>query len=130
MKICAPMTHVSLTPPPFFISFHPLLYSHSIPPDFKPLPLHYELSACAVVVVFNSEHLLGALDKASLGSGSKNNIFYILLRDYGEQAAADCMSRLARLCPFFLSELQKGSHVFILHVFLDRFVKLECNIFC
>lgn len=56
-----------------------------------------------VVVIYNSEHLCGALDKASLGSGSKNNIFYILLRDYGQQVAADCMSRLARLCPYFLS---------------------------
>lgn len=55
------------------------------------------------VVIYNSEHLCGALDKASLGSGSKSNIFYILLRDYGEQIAADCMSRLARLCPYFLS---------------------------
>ena len=57
------------------------------------------------MVIYNSEHLCGALDKASLGSGSKTNIFYILLRDYGQQVAADCMSRLARLCPFFLSTL-------------------------
>ena len=57
----------------------------------------------AVVVIYNSEHLCGALDKASLGSGSKNNIFYILLRDYSQEVAADCMSRLARLCPYFLS---------------------------
>ena len=61
----------------------------------------------AVVVISNSQHLCGALDKASLGSGSKNNIFYILLRDYGQQVAADCMSRLARLCPFFLSECER-----------------------
>lgn len=38
-----------------------------------------------VVVVYNGEHLCGALDKASLGSGSKNNIFYVLMRDHGEQ---------------------------------------------
>lgn len=56
-----------------------------------------------VVVVHNSLHMCGALDKASLGSGSKTNIFYILLRDYGQQVAADCMTRLARLCPYFLS---------------------------
>ena len=37
------------------------------------------------VVVYNSQLMCGALDKASLGSGSKTNIFYILLRDYGEQ---------------------------------------------
>ena len=56
-----------------------------------------------VVVVHNSLHMCGALDKASLGSGSKTNIFYILLRDYSQQVAADCMTRLARLCPYFLS---------------------------
>ncbi|XP_064391551.1 DNA-directed RNA polymerase III subunit RPC1-like isoform X2 [Halichondria panicea] len=55
------------------------------------------------VVIHNSELMCGALDKSSLGSGSKTNIFYILLRDFGQQEAADCMSRLARLCPFFLS---------------------------
>ncbi len=67
---------------------------------------HQRVLQCflSVVVISNSEHLCGALDKASLGSGSKSNIFYVLLRDYGEQVAADCMSRLARLCPFFLSK--------------------------
>lgn len=55
------------------------------------------------VVIYNSNLLAGAMDKATLGSGSKNNIFYILLRDYGQQAAADAMWRLARICPVFLS---------------------------
>ncbi|KAK3090302.1 hypothetical protein FSP39_010768 [Pinctada imbricata] len=55
------------------------------------------------VVVRNSELLCGAMDKGTLGSGSKNNIFYIILRDFGEQKAADTLSRLARLCPAYLS---------------------------
>ncbi|XP_078700713.1 DNA-directed RNA polymerase III subunit RPC1-like [Branchiostoma floridae x Branchiostoma belcheri] len=55
------------------------------------------------VIIRSGELLCGAMDKAMLGSGSKNNIFYILLRDYGEEAAATAMSRLARICPFFLS---------------------------
>ncbi|XP_071952923.1 DNA-directed RNA polymerase III subunit RPC1-like [Antedon mediterranea] len=55
------------------------------------------------VVIYNSELLCGAMDKVTLGSGSKTNIFYILLRDVGEKAAADAMARLARLCPVFLS---------------------------
>jgi len=55
------------------------------------------------VVIYNSQLLAGAMDKATLGSGSKNNIFYILLRDYGQQAAANAMWRLARICPVFLS---------------------------
>lgn len=57
----------------------------------------------AFVVICNSQLLAGALDKNTLGSGSKNNIFYILLRDYGEQVAADAMWRLARICPVYLS---------------------------
>ncbi|XP_048242877.1 DNA-directed RNA polymerase III subunit RPC1-like [Haliotis rufescens] len=55
------------------------------------------------VVIRNSELLCGSMDKATLGSGSKNNIFYIILRDYGQEYAADAMSRLARLCPAYLS---------------------------
>ena len=55
------------------------------------------------VVIFNSQLLAGAMDKATLGGGSKNNIFYILLRDYGQKTAADAMWRLARICPVFLS---------------------------
>ena len=53
-------------------------------------------------MIQNSELLCGAMDKSHLGGGSKNNIFYILLRDYGEQCAADAMARLARLCPAYL----------------------------
>lgn len=44
------------------------------------------------------------MDKGTLGSGSKNNIFYILLRDWGQNEAADAMSRLARLAPVYLCE--------------------------
>ena len=58
----------------------------------------------SVIVVHNSELMCGAMDKSTLGSGSKNNIFYILLRDYGEDEAANAMSRMAKLCPAFLSE--------------------------
>ncbi|XP_070543488.1 DNA-directed RNA polymerase III subunit RPC1-like [Ptychodera flava] len=55
------------------------------------------------VVIYNSQLMCGAMDKSTLGSGSKNNIFYILLRDYGEEVAATAMGRLAKICPFFLS---------------------------
>ncbi|XP_072037718.1 LOW QUALITY PROTEIN: DNA-directed RNA polymerase III subunit RPC1-like [Amphiura filiformis] len=55
------------------------------------------------IVVHNSQLLCGAMDKSTLGAGSKSNIFYILMRDYGEEVAADAMSRLAKICPFFLS---------------------------
>lgn len=45
----------------------------------------------------------GALDKTLLGSGSKTNIFYILLRDFGEDYAIEAMWRLARISSVFLS---------------------------
>ena len=37
-----------------------------------------------------------------LGSGSKSNIFYLLLRDFGETFATDAMLRLARMASFYL----------------------------
>ncbi|KYO27634.1 DNA-directed RNA polymerase III subunit RPC1 [Alligator mississippiensis] len=55
------------------------------------------------VTIHNSELMSGSMDKGTLGSGSKNNIFYILLRDWGQVEAADAMSRLARLAPVYLS---------------------------
>lgn len=54
------------------------------------------------VAIHNSELMAGSMDKGTLGSGSKNNIFYILLRDWGQVEAADAMSRLARLAPVYL----------------------------
>lgn len=56
------------------------------------------------VTIQNSELMSGSMDKGTLGSGSKNNIFYILLRDWGQNEAADAMSRLARLAPVYLCE--------------------------
>ncbi|XP_077310097.1 DNA-directed RNA polymerase III subunit RPC1 isoform X1 [Lithobates pipiens] len=55
------------------------------------------------VTIQNSELMCGSMDKGTLGSGSKNNIFYILLRDWGQLEAANAMSRLARLAPVYLS---------------------------
>ncbi|KAM9325606.1 DNA-directed RNA polymerase III subunit RPC1 [Gastrophryne carolinensis] len=55
------------------------------------------------VTIQNSDLMCGSMDKGTLGSGSKNNIFYILLRDWGQLEAANAMSRLARLAPVYLS---------------------------
>jgi len=54
------------------------------------------------VVIRNSELLAGSMDKNTLGSGSKANIFYILLRDFGEDEACVAMWRLARVASWFL----------------------------
>jgi len=54
------------------------------------------------VVIRNSELLAGSMDKNTLGSGSKANIFYVLLRDFGENEACVAMWRLARVASWFL----------------------------
>ncbi|KAL3989412.1 RNA polymerase Rpb1 domain 5 family protein [Acanthocheilonema viteae] len=55
------------------------------------------------VIIRNSVLICGVLDKVLLGSGSKTNIFYLLLRDFGEDAATDAMWRLGRMASVFLS---------------------------
>ncbi|KAI1301533.1 DNA-directed RNA polymerase III subunit RPC1 [Halotydeus destructor] len=56
----------------------------------------------AYVVVKDGELLCGAVEKATLGSGSKNNIFYVMLRDLNADAATLAMWRLARVASFYL----------------------------
>ena len=60
----------------------------------------------AWVIVRNSELLAGAVDKSILGSGSKKNIFYVILKDFGKESAADVMWRVARMSIQFL--MNKG----------------------
>ncbi|CAI5461136.1 unnamed protein product [Closterium sp. Yama58-4] len=45
----------------------------------------------------NSELLSGQLGKATLGNGSKQGLFALLMREYSPQVAAVCMNRLAKL---------------------------------
>ena len=47
------------------------------------------------VVIHNSELVAGALDKSVIGSGSKNSVFYVLLRDYGAQVHSMLLSAVA-----------------------------------
>ncbi|XP_058788636.1 DNA-directed RNA polymerase III subunit RPC1 [Phymastichus coffea] len=54
------------------------------------------------VIIRNSELLAGSMDKSTLGSGAKQNIFYVLLRDWGEDASTLVMWRLARIASYFL----------------------------
>lgn len=47
------------------------------------------------VIIRNSELIAGTLDKGHLGNGGKGgNIFYIILRDFGQDFAIRCMWRL------------------------------------
>ncbi|KAJ8919935.1 hypothetical protein NQ315_006464 [Exocentrus adspersus] len=55
------------------------------------------------VLIRNSELLAGTLDKGHLGSGGKGgNIFYVILRDFGQEYAIKSMGRLARMTSDYL----------------------------
>jgi DNA-directed RNA polymerase III subunit RPC1 len=53
-------------------------------------------------LVRNSEVLAGCVDKSTIGSGSKINIFYVLLRDYGEDFAIQAMWKLCRVASYYM----------------------------
>ncbi|KAI0387182.1 beta and beta-prime subunits of DNA dependent RNA-polymerase [Hypomontagnella monticulosa] len=50
------------------------------------------------LVVRNSEVMCGVMDKSTVGAGKKESIFYVIMRDYGPDAAVTAMNRLAKLC--------------------------------
>ena len=49
------------------------------------------------VTIINSEHLSGNLCKASMGGGSKEGLFYNLIKFNSPNIAAECMKRVAKL---------------------------------
>ncbi|KAL7999807.1 putative DNA-directed RNA polymerase, subunit beta-prime [Plasmopara halstedii] len=54
----------------------------------------------------NSELICGNLGKKTLGDGSKQGLFYVLIRDHGAHEAARCMNRLAKLCARWLGNFK------------------------
>ncbi|KAH6655660.1 DNA-directed RNA polymerase III [Truncatella angustata] len=50
------------------------------------------------LVVRNSEIMCGRMDKSTVGSGKKDSIFYVIMRDFGPDQAVIAMNRLAKLC--------------------------------
>ena len=54
------------------------------------------------LLVRNSEVLAGSVDKSTIGAGSKKNIFYSLLRDYGEEEAILTMWKLCRVTAYYM----------------------------
>lgn len=55
------------------------------------------------LVIRNSEIMCGRMDKSTVGDGKKDSVFYVILRDFGADAAVAAMNRLARLCARYLS---------------------------
>lgn len=51
----------------------------------------------------NSEIMCGVMDKSTIGSGKKDSVFYVIMRDYGPDAAVQAMNRLARLSARWLT---------------------------
>ncbi|KAK5168211.1 DNA-directed RNA polymerase III subunit C1 (rpo31) [Saxophila tyrrhenica] len=56
------------------------------------------------LVIRNSEVMCGTLDKATVGDGKKDSVFYVILRDFGPEYAVEAMNRLARLSARWLGE--------------------------
>ncbi len=51
----------------------------------------------------NSEIMCGVMDKSTIGSGKKDSVFYVIMRDFGPDAAVQSMNRLARLSARWLT---------------------------
>lgn len=55
------------------------------------------------VVLHNSDLLCGVIDKAIIGDGNKNSMFYVVLRDFGAEEAAKCMNKISKLSARWLA---------------------------
>ena len=55
------------------------------------------------LTIRNSEVMCGVMDKSTIGSGKKDSVFYVILRDYGPDAAVQAMNRLAKLAARWLT---------------------------
>lgn len=64
--------------------------------------LHRDLQDDSYLCIRNSEVMCGRMDKSTVGSGKKFSLFYILVRDFGVEAASHSMNRLSKLCARWL----------------------------
>lgn len=55
------------------------------------------------MIIRNSEIMSGVLDKSIIGSGKKESMFFVILRDFGADEAAAAMNRMAKLCARWLT---------------------------
>lgn len=56
------------------------------------------------LVIRNSQVMCGYMDKATVGDGKKDSVFYVIMRDFGPDYAAAAMNCLAKLSARWLSE--------------------------
>lgn len=57
----------------------------------------------AFLVIRNSEIMCGCFDKATVGDGKKDSVFYVIMRDYGPDYAVQAMNRLAKVSARWLT---------------------------
>lgn len=55
------------------------------------------------LVVRNSEIMCGMMDKSTMGAGKKDSVFYVLMRDFGPDAAVQAMDRVSKLSARWLT---------------------------
>ncbi|KAF2475560.1 DNA-directed RNA polymerase III subunit RPC1 [Lindgomyces ingoldianus] len=55
------------------------------------------------LVIRNSEVMCGVMDKATVGDGKKDSVFYVMMRDFGPDHAVQGMNRLAKLSARWLT---------------------------
>ncbi|KAF1358528.1 beta and beta-prime subunits of DNA dependent RNA-polymerase [Lizonia empirigonia] len=55
------------------------------------------------LVIRNSEVMCGCMDKATVGDGKKDSVFYVMMRDFGPQHAVQGMNRLSKLSARWLT---------------------------
>ncbi|PSN72369.1 beta and beta-prime subunits of DNA dependent RNA-polymerase [Corynespora cassiicola Philippines] len=55
------------------------------------------------LVIRNSEVMCGVMDKATVGDGKKDSVFYVMMRDFGPDYAVQGMNRLAKLSARWLT---------------------------
>jgi DNA-directed RNA polymerase III subunit RPC1 len=57
----------------------------------------------AYLVIRNSEVMCGVMDKATVGDGKKDSVFYVMMRDFGPDHAVQGMNRLSKLSARWLT---------------------------
>ncbi|KAF5723694.1 DNA-directed RNA polymerase III subunit RPC1 [Fusarium mundagurra] len=75
------------------------------------------------LVVRNSEVMCGQMDKSTVGSGKKDSVFYVILRDFGPDHTVSTMNRLARLCARYLTN--RGFSIGVGDVFPTESLRTE-----
>ncbi|KAF1962438.1 beta and beta-prime subunits of DNA dependent RNA-polymerase [Byssothecium circinans] len=62
-----------------------------------------DLENDSLLVIRNSEVMCGPMDKATVGDGKKDSVFYVIMRDFGPDHAVQAMNRLSRLSARWLT---------------------------